>query len=352
MKRILSFISAALVVLGVVVNVVPASAATAGSSTGLSINPRKNLIVDQGQTLKDNLQVGNLSRNLDLEISLRVVDFTFFNNSGTPKLSLAQNAPQTTWSIKPFIHLPSTEVIGAGQSIQVPYSVTIPKDQGAGSYYGAIIYSATSGGKGNVNLDASGVSLVFITVPGAVHENLTLQKLGAYTQNKSNSTGSYTYINTQKPTQLAYTLDNKGDVTESPSGSATLKYMFGGNPINISNVNVNSSLALIGQDRLFQTCINNLKQGVSAVGTYTLANVCGPANLKPGYYSASIAIYYGQNGNPTKEVIGSGGFWYLPWWFIAAFIVAVLIIAFLVWKIVRIVRRKLYGSTRTSSRKR
>jgi hypothetical protein len=340
MKRILSLISAALVILGVVVNVIPASAAAvSGSSTGLSINPRKNLIVDPGQTLKDNLEVGNLSRSLNLSISLRIVDFTFFNNSGTPKLFLAQNAPQTTWSIKPFIHVPSTETINAGHEIQVPYSVTVPKNQGAGSYYGAIVYSATSGGKGNVNLDASGVSLVFINVPGPVHENLTLQKLGVYTQSKANSTGSYTYINTQMPKQLGYTLDNKGDVAESPSGSATVKYMFGGKPISISSINVNSSLALIGQDRLFQTCLNNLKQGVSTVGTYTLANVCGPVNLKPGYYSASIAIYYGQNGNPTKEVIGAGGFWYLPWWFIIAAVVVILLLAFIIWRIVRAIRQ-------------
>lgn len=351
MKRILSMLSAALVVLGLVVNVVPASAAAAattsggGSSTGLSINPRKNLVVNPGQTINDNLIVGNLSPLYPLSISLRVVDFTFYNNSGTPKLFLAQNAPQTTWSIKPFIHLPGTETIPAGGSIQVPYSVTVPKNQGAGSYYGAIVYSADSGKGGNLDLDASGVSLVFVNVPGAVHENLSLQKLGVYTASKRAAVGSYTFINTQKPKQIAYTLQNKGNVAESPAGSATVTYMFGGKPINIANVNVNSDLALIGQSRLFQSCLNNLQQGVTAVGTYNLEDVCGPVNLKPGLYTINLSAYYGQNGNPTQEVSGTASFWYLPWWFIITFIVVILILAFIIWRVVRIVRRKLYGAT-------
>src|SRR5581483_3797482 len=123
MKRILTLLGAAFMVLAVVITAVPASAATSQSSTGLSINPRKNLVVAPGQTIKDNLIVGNLSHSANLNISLKVVDFTFYNNSGTPKLFLAKNAPQTTWSIKPFIHLPSFQRIGAGQQTQIPYSV-------------------------------------------------------------------------------------------------------------------------------------------------------------------------------------------------------------------------------------
>lgn len=354
MKRILSMLSAALVALGLVVNVMPASAATSGNSTGLSINPRKNLIVDPGQTVKDNLIVGNLSNQLPLSISLRVVDFTFYNNSGTPKLFLAQNAPQTAWSLKPFLNLPSTETIPAGGSIEVPYSVTVPKNQGAGSYYSAIVYSATSGKGGNLDLDASGVTLVFVNVPGTVHEQLTLQKLGIYTQNSKVDTGSYTFINTSKPSQIGYTLLNGGNVAEAPAGSATITYMFGGKPINISSINVNSALALRGQSRLFQSCLNNEQQGISAVGTYNLENVCGPVSLKPGMYTINLAAYYGQNGNPTQEVSGTAHFWYLPWWFIVTVVGVLLILAFAIWKIVRFVRRRLYGAptNKTKSHRR
>lgn len=344
MRRILSMLSAALVVLGVVVNVMPALAAAGNSSTGLSINPRKNLVVNAGQTISDNLLVSNLSAAYPLTISLKDVDFTFYNNSGTPKLFLAKNAPQTTWSIKPFLHFPATEVVPAGGSVQVPYTVTVPKNQGAGSYYGAVVYSADSGNGGNVDLDASGVTLMFVTVPGAVHEKLALQKLGTYTSSKTAAAGSYTFINTQSPTQIAYTLQDDGNVAESPAGSATLTYMFGGKPINISNINVNSDLALIGQSRLFQTCVNNEKQGITAVGTYTLNNVCGPVKLKPGMYTINLSAYYGQNGNPTQQVGGTAHFWYLPWWFIATFIAVLLVLAYIIWRVVRMIRRRLYGA--------
>jgi hypothetical protein len=337
MKRILSTLSAAVMILVMAVSMAPASADTP-SSTGLSINPRKNLIVDPGQTIKDNLIVGNLSPTSTLQLSMRVVDFTFYNDSGTPKLFLAKNAPQKTWSIKPFIQLPSKIIVGPSGQAQVPYKVTVPKSQGAGSYYSAIVYSATSGSGGNLDLDASGVTLMFVNVPGPVHENLTLQKLGTYANSKKNSSGSYTFINTQKPQYMAYTIKNNGNVTEAPAGSATISYMFGGKPINVPNVNVNSSLALIGQSRLLQSCINNLKKGTTAVGTYTLENVCGPVNLKPGHYTVALSLYYGQNGNQTRQLAGSASFWYLPWWFIIAFVVVLLIIAFVVWRVVRKIR--------------
>lgn len=329
--------------LSVLVAVNPlASAATAPvGSTGLGIDPRKNLIVSPGQTVKDTLIVNNLSQKYSLGITLHIIDFTYYNNTGTPKLFLSPNAPQTSWSLKPFLHLPDSFVVTPGGQQQINYSVTVPKNQGAGSYYSAIEYSAAGSGGGNVALNASGVTLMFVTVPGTFKENLTLNKLGAYTNANVAYEGKYTYINTSLPTQIGYTLTNRGNVAESPSGSATIKYMFGGKPITIGSLNPNQELALLGQTRLFTSCMKSVPQTGTFNGAQVTTTACGTQSLKPGYYSVSANLFYGQNGNQTREISGMAGFWYLPWWFIGVVLFVILLIAYAVWRI----KRKLSGKS-------
>lgn len=342
MKRILCSLSIVVMVLGAVFYGTSASAASY-SSTGLSITPRKNLAIDPGKGVNDKLSIGNLDTHADLQVAIQVVDFTFLDSSGTPKLMLGKNDPQTTWSLKPYITIPNSIVVPAGQTREISYSVKIPANLGAGSYYSAIEYSATGGNGGNVGLNASGVTLMFVTVSGLAHEDLQLQQFGAYQSNANTTGGNYINIATHMPQQMAYTLKNNGNVAESPSGGIVMNYMFGNKPIQISNVNANSSLVLLGQSRVFTTCIQAEKQSVVINGTQGTSNVCTSPGLLPGRYTATLSIFYGQNGNPTRQLSGTASFWYLPWWFIGLFFVFVLLLTLAIWWAVRKVRRMLYG---------
>ena len=342
MKRFISSLGASLALLVLLVGVMPASAATSGSSSGLSITPRKDYVINPGKTVHDKLRIGNLSGNAALTVSLRMIDFTFTDQSGTPKLFLADNAPQTAWSLKPFTNLPKSVTVPAGQSKLVDYSITIPKNQGAGSYYSAIMYQAGGKGGGNVSLNASGVSLVFVSVPGIVHEDLAVQKLGAYASDDNGVTGKFIFIALgNAPKMLGYTIKNNGNVAEAPAGSLTLKDMFGRQVKTVNSTNVNSSLALIGQTRLFTTCIKTVQQQVEFEGGTSKNTACTDAKLIPGRYTISLDLFYGQNGNQTKEVTATASFWYLPWWFLIAIAVVILLIVwFIFW-----VRRKLRNLT-------
>ena len=341
MKRTISFLGASLALLVLLVGVAPASAATSGSS-GLSITPRKDYVINPGKTVHDKLRIGNLSGSDDLKVSLRLVDFTFTNESGTPKLFLADNAPQTAWSLKPFTTLPKSVVVPAGQTKLVNYSITIPKNQGAGSYYSAVMYQAGGTGAGNLSLNASGVSLVFVSVPGIVHEDLQVKKLGAYASEDNGVTGKFIFIALgNAPKMIGYTVKNGGNVAEAPAGSLTLKDMFGRQIKTVSSTNVNSSLALIGQTRLFTTCIKTVQQKIQLEGGTSTNTACTNPGLIPGRYTVSLDLFYGQNGNQTKEVTATASFWYLPWWFLIAIAVVILLIVwFVFW-----VRRKLRNLT-------
>lgn len=353
MKRLKSMLMVACaVVVAAAYVVVPALPAAAASSASLSIAPKKNYVIEPGKSVNDKLTIRNLDATDDLELTLRVVDFTYTDDGGTPKLFLAEDAPQTTWSLKPFLTVPKTVTIPRGSTKTLDMKVAIPAGHGAGSYYSAIIYSTGAPDGGNVGLAASGVTLVFTNIPGKVNEDLKLQKFGAYREATTGKPADYVFITGDEPQHVAYTLKNNGNVTEAPAGSITLKNMFGREYV-INNVNPNGSLALIGQTRTYAACIKIKEQEVNVGGSKSQAKTCTSAGLWPGYYSAKIELFYGQNGNLTKEITGAGSFWYLPIWFIILLIVILAILAYIIWRIVRWVREKVYGKKRVRlSRKR
>lgn len=345
MNRFKSIVVAALAVVvaaAYTMPTLPALAATTTSSASLSITPKKNYSVEPGKSVKDTLVIRNLDPKIPLQINLRVVDFTFSDDGGTPKLMLAEDAPQTTWSLKPFLTVPKSVTVAPGSSKTVDMNVKIPAGHGAGSYYSAIVYSSGSGEGGNVGLSASGVTLAFVSVPGKVNEKLTLEKFGAYKKATEGKPAEYTFIAADEPQLIAYSLKNEGNVTEAPVGSITLKDMFGHERV-INNINPNSSLALIGQTRTFTSCIKLKTEEVNLNGTKTKANVCDAPGLWPGHYTVSIDLFYGQNGNTTQEITKTATFWYLPVWFVIAVIVLLLILAYVIWRVVNTVRTKLYG---------
>jgi hypothetical protein len=222
-------------------------------------------------------------------------------------------------------------------------NVKMPANNGAGSYYSAIVYSSGGGsGSGNVGLSASGVTLVFVSVPGKVTENLVLKKFGIYDPAANGDASGYMYVTDKEPQTIAYTLENKGNVTESPVGSIKLRDMFG-HEQTINNVNPSGSLALIGQTRTYSACIKLASQSVDFNGTTTEANTCTSAGLWPGYYTATLDLFYGQNGNNTQEITGKASFWYLPLWFVILVAVLLLGLTYVIWRIVSKIRTALYG---------
>lgn len=348
MNRFKSIVVAAIVVVvaaAYAIQVSSVSAASTPSSASLSIAPKKNYVVEPGKSVKDKLTIRNLDDTSDLELTLRVVDFTYTDDGGTPKLFLAEDAPQTTWSLKPFLTVPKTVTVPKGGSKSLDMSVKIPAGHGAGSYYSAIVYSTGAPDGGNVGLAASGVTLAFVNVPGKVHEDLKLQKLGAYKDATASQKADYISFTNDEPQKIGYTLKNNGNVAESPVGSIVLKNAFFGQEYTITNVNPTSSLALIGQSRTFTACIKLSDETVKLQGTQSQTKTCTSAGLWPGLYNVKLDLFYGQNGNITQEVLGSSTFWYLPFWFIIIVLILLAVIIFLVWRLVTIIRRKLGRDT-------
>lgn len=331
MKRFKGIVLAALAIF-VVAGSIPAPSASAQSSS-LSIAPRKDYVIEAGDSVDDKLTIRNIDQTNDLQLYLQVIDFTFQDDTGTPKLLLDTDAEPTPWSLRNYIDIPTTANVPAGGSVTLDMNISMPSNLGGGGYYSAIVYSTSAPSGGNLGLAASGVTLAFVTIPGDANQDLKLKQFGAYAPAAS----KYRYFNIDEPRTMAYTLLNNGNVFESPVGAITVKGMFG-QTFEITNINPNKSLALIGQERTFQACIKLSQDKVEFQGRTTDATSCASPGMWPGLYTASIDILYGQNGNVTKEINKTVHFWYLPVWFLIIAIILILALAFVIWRTVVMLR--------------
>lgn len=328
-------------------------ARAADTSSGLSVTPRKQMVLKPGGSVSDTLIVNNLSQVSALQVSLRVVDFTFYNQTGTPKFFIASNAPMTPWSLRPYVTVPQTVTVMPGQSQTIKYSVKIPKNLGGGSYYSAIFYSTGAPSAGNVNLSATGVTLMFVTVPGNVNESLTLDKFGTYSSNAAQTQGEFTYFNLNEPRQIAYIVKNNGNVAEAPAGSVSIRNLWGSSEVTTDDANPNQALALIGQTRLVQTCIKDKPKGVDTSKEDPKNDSdCASPELSPGRYTATINLLYGQNGNETHSLQQTVIFWYIPIWLLILIFIVLLILAYIVWRIVRRIKQPARRKKKIANKRR
>lgn len=317
-------------------------------STGLRINPRVDVTVSSGDSQSGQLLIANLNRDIPITVDLSVVDFKSTDETGTPTPLLEENAEQTPWSLKPYINIPSTVELDAGESKYIPYSIRIPESRGAGSLYSAIKYDPRPAeGEDTVVISGSPMQLIFVTVPGSATELLSLKQFGAYKIDQGETVGTFAsiFFNSQ-PEKLAFLLDNRGNVAESPAGSILIKNAFGSVVKTIDNANPKNNLALIDQTRRFEVCIETSVKEIEQDGRNVDLESCKNPGLAPGLYTAELSVFYGINGSSTQEINATASFWYLPLWFIGIVIGVLAILAF----IIVLIRRKLIGR-RSAKRK-
>lgn len=337
MKKIGLLISSFLLLATVLI--VPLQAEAASNAIG--VNPRRDYTVAPGGSVKDTLFVNNTNRTEPLTVKLEIVDFKPQNQTGTPSLMIKETQP-TRWSLKPFISIQDLYTIEPGKSINVPFTVSIPAETGAGSYYSAIRYQAVNSETGDsVSLSGSAVTLMFVRVSGEAKSNLSLEKFGAFTPNADMTDGVYgTFYSATKPKYLTYLLRNNGNLAEQPVGSILIKDIFGKEYKLYEDANPGKNLVLIGQTRRIDLCLNEERKKVEnpETGNEEDQVSCDPPSLKPGRYTATLNLIYGDADNTQGELKKTATFWYLPVWFIVAAVAGIAIIGFVTWKLVQKIR--------------
>ncbi|MDQ3123546.1 MAG: hypothetical protein M3Q14_02600 [bacterium] len=288
-------------------------------SNALAITPRKDYRLEPGKSVSDTLTITNRDTQLALQLTLKVIDFSFQDESGTPQL-LRQGTDSTSWSLKEFIKLPEQVSVKPGETVRIPITINVPGNIGAGSYYSAIEYAAVNSTEENrLNISASGVTLMFVKVPGQAAEQLSFLQFGTFVPDPNGTGGSFAGLFfSERPRVMAYRLKNEGNIAEQPSASITVKNSSGDIKYTIDNANPKDQIALRGQTRRFDACIVPESVGQTTDdGVEVNTVVCGDTDFSPGRYIAELSVLYGENGSETREITARSTFWYLPWWFMA-----------------------------------
>ena len=293
----------------------PATAFAAPSAAnGYRLSPvRTDLNIDKGSSDTITVYIQNASSAVE-NLQVVVDDFNApTNETGYPALILT-GAQAPTHSLQQFTTtLNPTFTLQPNQQEAVNVLIKIPNNAVSGGYYGAIrFFPQGSPGTKNVNLSASVASLVLVSVPGNLKEQLSIAGFGV---SQGSSTVTHDFFLSNKNLQAITRFKNSGNVQEQPFGKIQLKR--GSTVLNTYGVNNSAAPGNVLPDsiRLFSVSINK-------VGWY-------------GKYKIQGNFGFGSKG---QLLTAESTFYVIPILFIIIAILLILLIIFLIFGLPRFIR--------------
>lgn len=288
-----------------------AVAQQAPSGSGLSISPTiSELTIKPGSSDHVSITLKNITVD-DVVAKGEIDDFKADNNTGNPQIITNSTSPSPN-SIKKFAANIDDVPLAKGEQKKVIIGLDVPKDTPPGAYFGVIRYRAvpkvlSQPGAGQVALTASVGTIVLITVPGNLREQVQVNGIHVY---RGAREGSF-FI--KPPNSIGITITNYGNGFAKPFGTVEVSNTFNkniatfqfNNPKQLGNILPNSS----------RTFTNNVK-GINKIGKYTVI--------------ASVSYGSGSQVLTLKKT-----FWYIPIWLVilvAVIILSLLVLAFRSWR--------------------
>lgn len=218
----------------------------------IELSPGYHNIVFE-QTEKENKVITTTLKNSTyntLNFQMRLLDIDQASASG--KLKLINSSKQSTYSLAPYLKLPTQLVqIKSGQTSKIAVELD-PKTMPDGSYFGAILFSTvdntkTTNKKQESTTQAGLVSYIFITKKGNTISSIELKNFNLSQQ----------YIYLLFPNQISFELINRGKTIVIPYGRVIIKDMFG-RIVTSESINIDSKLLLPGNQQTFTTQLKKM----------------------------------------------------------------------------------------------
>lgn len=285
----------------------PASA----SGSGLSISPTiSEYTIKPGDAASVTITLKNITVD-NVTAQGFVNDFTADNNTGNPKILTNSTGPNPN-SIKNFVFNLQDTPLKKGEEKKIIIGLQIPKDAPPGAYYGILRFKAVPAGTnapapGQVALTASVGTIVLITVPGNIREQVQVAGIHIYRGGRD-STFFF-----GPPNKIGVEVKNFGNGFEKPFGTVEIDTMFNktvttyqvNNPKQPGNILPNST-------RIFTQNIKSIN--------------------RVGRYSVIASVSY---GNGSQVVTLKKDFWYIPLWMAVAVLVILLVLIALTYRAYR-----------------
>jgi hypothetical protein len=264
----------------------------APSGSGLSISPTiSELTIKPGGTNHVTITLKNITVD-DVVAKGEVDDFKADNITGNPQIITNSTATNPN-SLKKFISTVDDVPLAKGQQKSVVVGLDVPQNASPGAYYGIIRYRAVpkalnTPGPGQVALTASVGTIVLVTVPGQIREQVQVKGIHVF---RGAREGSF-FV--RPPTSIGITITNFGNGFERPFGTVEVHDVFNktitsfqfNNPKQLGNILPNST----------RTFTSNVK-GLNRIGRYTVL--------------ASVSY-----GSGSQVLTLQKTFWYVPVWLV------------------------------------
>ena len=318
LKRLLIAVSALVLVL---LSAAPVMAQQDKPGSGLSISPTlSEMTLKPGQADTLDITLKNITSN-KVTAQASIYDFESDGNTGSPKI-LGETKGDNPHSINKFIIGLEDIPLNVGEQKKITLPVQAPSNAVPGAYYGIIRYKAVPSGEnapapGEVSLSASVGTIVLISVPGNVKEQVQLTGLHVY---KGDSDGTLFF---DKPDKVGVEIKNLGNGFVKPFGTIEVQSMTGKKIYSYQLNNTNPRATILpDSSRIFKDALKNISS--------------------PGRYTVTASVSYGTG---SQVLTLKKTFWYIPLW-LAAAILAVLVLlvllAYLAYRRYRHDRKRAY----------
>lgn len=235
---------------------------------GLRISPvRHDVTIEPGKGQTVDVYVENISGST-AELKGVVNDFVASEDeSGKPRVLFDEKDSAPSHGLKNYVAPIQVFRLQPGEQKVVKVTVNIPADAAGGGYYGAVRFLPTNTTSDkNVSLSASVGSLILVTVPGDVKEQLGIIGFNV-SRGGGDKAKASSFFTSGKDLQLNMRFKNSGNVQASPFGKVILKK--GGKEVasyEVNNIQPRGSI-LPDSVRRFEQKLGDKADGL---GKYTL----------------------------------------------------------------------------------
>jgi hypothetical protein len=259
------------------------------STLTLSISPTLfKMSASPEQNWSSSIKVIN-SNKFNIQVDVNVVNFAPQGESGQGKFIPIEKFNSEGQTLAEWIKLDNSEfTIPAEQTVQVPFTISLPQNAPPGSHSAAIQVKtkSMSNDSGQMKVETSQVvtTLVFLRVEGDVVEDASIREF---------RTTEGVYASPIATFELR--IENKGNVHVQPQGEIKIYNMWG------------NERGIIPVNR--QTLFGDVLRESIRKYTFTWSGDWSVSDM--GRYTAIAALAYGEDGR--KTISSETAFWVIPW---------------------------------------
>lgn len=193
------------------------------SGQAFSISPPLiELQSDPGKLLTAKIKLTNISSG-DLLIKTQLNDFGAKNETGEPNI-IFDDVNNSSYSLRQWITSPEPFTLASKQSRSIEVKIDVPPDAEPGGHYAVVRFTGTAPEleQSGVALSASIGSLIMLQVSGDIKSSAAVEDFFT-----ANSAGDKRGFFESSPIYFAERIRNDGNIHIKPTGSLTVKDMFG-----------------------------------------------------------------------------------------------------------------------------